>query len=44
MLQDTTTMISIASYLYDLGKFTTPKDILEKEGKLTKEEFQVMKN
>lgn len=35
--------IELGAYLHDLGKVCTPKNILEKEGKLTNEEFEIMK-
>lgn len=35
--------IKIAGYLHDLGKLTVPKDILNKPGKLSQEEFQVIR-
>lgn len=35
--------IEIGAYLHDLGKVCTPKHILEKEGKLTENEFEIMK-
>ena len=35
--------IPFASLLHDTGKFLIPKEILGKPGKLTKEEFEVMK-
>jgi putative nucleotidyltransferase with HDIG domain len=35
--------IEIGAYLHDLGKVCTPKHILEKKDKLTKEEFEIMK-
>lgn len=35
--------IKIASYLHDIGKVCIPKHILEKEGKLTEEEYSIMK-
>ena len=36
-------MMEIAGSLHDLGKIRTPSEILEKPGKLTPEEFNVMK-
>jgi len=36
-------MMEIAGSLHDLGKIRTPSEILEKPGKLTDEEFNVMK-
>jgi HD-GYP domain-containing protein (c-di-GMP phosphodiesterase class II) len=35
--------LSIASMLHDIGKLLVPEEILEKPGKLTPEEFRVMK-
>ena len=36
-------MISTASALHDIGKISIPESILNKPGKLTKEEFQIIK-
>ena len=36
-------MISHASALHDIGKITIPDEILNKPGRLTDEEFAVMK-
>lgn len=36
-------MFEIAAYLHDLGKLAIPSEILEKPGKLTEEEWQVMR-
>ena len=36
-------MISMASALHDVGKMAIPDDILNKPGKLTAEEFEIMK-
>lgn len=36
-------LMRIAGYLHDIGKLKTPREILEKPGKLTSEEFNVMK-
>lgn len=38
------TKIKIASILHDIGKLSIPVNILEKKGKLTKEEFEVIKS
>ena len=38
------TLISNASALHDVGKISIPSEILNKEGKLTDEEFEVMKS
>lgn len=35
--------IKIAGYLHDIGKLYVPKEILEKNGKLTQQEFEVIK-
>ena len=35
--------IELGAYLHDLGKVCTPREILEKEGKLTVDEFKTMK-
>jgi len=37
-------LMEIAGYLHDLGKIAIPIDILEKPGKLTEEEFNIMKS
>jgi putative two-component system response regulator len=37
------TLISTASALHDIGKISIPDEILNKPGKLTKEEFEIMK-
>ncbi len=37
-------MMLIAGYLHDLGKLAVPKEILEKPGKLSREEFDVMRH
>lgn len=43
MSQNECKMMRIAGYLHDLGKLKIPKEILEKPGKLTDEEFNVIK-
>ncbi len=40
---DTIGMISMASSLHDIGKMAIPEDILNKPGRLTDEEFELMK-
>ena len=35
--------LKIAGYLHDLGKLAVPKEILEKPGKLTATEFNIVK-
>lgn len=41
--EDETNMIRIASMMHDVGKITIPTTILDKPGKLTAEEFEVIK-
>lgn len=36
--------VALGAILHDVGKMTIPKEILEKTGKLTKEEFDIIKN
>ena len=36
-------MMEIAGYLHDLGKLAVPAEILEKPGKLTEEEFNIVR-
>ena len=36
-------MIRLASPMHDIGKIATPDEILKKPGKLTAEEYEVMK-
>ncbi len=43
MSEDECKMMRIAGYLHDIGKLKIPEEILEKPGKLTDEEFNVMK-
>ena len=43
MSEEECRMMRIAGYLHDLGKLKIPDEILEKPGKLTEEEFNVMK-
>lgn len=40
---DDISLISVASSLHDIGKISIPESILNKPGKLTKEEFEIMK-
>lgn len=40
---DTISMISMASSLHDIGKMAIPEEILNKPGRLTDEEFELMK-
>jgi HD-GYP domain-containing protein (c-di-GMP phosphodiesterase class II) len=37
-------MMKIAGYLHDLGKLAVPREILEKPGRLTSEEFNVIRS
>lgn len=37
-------MIKIAGYLHDLGKLAIPAEIIEKPGKLTKQEYEIVRN
>jgi HD-GYP domain-containing protein (c-di-GMP phosphodiesterase class II) len=41
--EETLTQIKVASVLHDVGKIAIPVEILEKPGKLTQEEFEIMK-
>ena len=43
MSEEEQTMMRIAGNLHDLGKLKIPKEILEKPGKLTDEEFNIIK-
>ena len=43
MSEDECRQIRIAGYLHDIGKLKIPNKILEKPGKLTDEEFHIMK-
>ncbi|PCI67739.1 MAG: phosphodiesterase [Gammaproteobacteria bacterium] len=36
--------LGMAGLLHDIGKMAIPEDVLNKEGKLTKEEFDIVKN
>ncbi|NLM12542.1 MAG: HD domain-containing protein [Epulopiscium sp.] len=42
--EETCKLLHIAGYLHDLGKLVIPLEILEKPGKLSKEEFNVIKS
>jgi HD-GYP domain-containing protein (c-di-GMP phosphodiesterase class II) len=42
--EDEIKMMLIAGYLHDLGKLAVPKEILEKPGELSREEFDVMRH
>lgn len=42
--EQTSNKLKIAAYLHDLGKMVIPNEILDKEGKLTKEEFYIIKS
>jgi HD-GYP domain-containing protein (c-di-GMP phosphodiesterase class II) len=41
--EETLTKIKVASALHDIGKIAIPVEILEKPGKLTQDEFEIMK-
>ncbi|ABP67870.1 metal dependent phosphohydrolase [Caldicellulosiruptor saccharolyticus DSM 8903] len=41
---ETSNKLKIAGYLHDLGKMVVPNEILNKVGKLTKEEFYIIKS
>ena len=43
MAEDEYKMMRIAGYLHDIGKLKVPNDLLEKPGKLTEAEFNVIK-
>ena len=43
MSEDECKLMRIAGYLHDIGKLKIPNEILEKPGKLTNEEFNIMK-
>lgn len=44
MDDDKSTIIRLASMLHDIGKLSIPINILEKKGRLTEEEFEVIKS
>ncbi len=43
LTEETAQKIRIAAMMHDIGKFFIPSEILEKPGKLTKEEFDIIK-
>ncbi len=43
LTQSDVSLISMASALHDIGKIAIPDEILNKPGRLTKEEFEIMK-
>lgn len=43
MTEEECLMMEIAGYLHDVGKLRVPNEILEKPGKLTEEEFNIVK-
>ena len=43
MNEEACKMMKIAGYLHDVGKLRVPNEILEKPGKLTEEEFNIIK-
>ena len=43
MTEEECKMMAIAGYLHDIGKLRVPNEILEKPGKLTEEEFNIVK-
>ena len=44
LFEENINLIKTASALHDVGKITTPEEILNKPGKLTAEEFAIMKD
>lgn len=44
LTQKDISLICNASALHDIGKIAVPAEILNKPGRLTKEEFEIMKN
>ena len=43
MTEEECRMMEIAGYLHDIGKLRVPNEILEKPGRLTEEEFNIVK-
>ena len=43
MSEEECLMMRVAGYLHDLGKLKVPNELLEKPGKLTEEEFNIVK-
>ncbi|HWT73714.1 MAG TPA: HD-GYP domain-containing protein [Mobilitalea sp.] len=41
--KEDTQVLTLAGLLHDIGKMLIPKDIMQKEGKLTEEEFRIVK-
>ena len=43
LLKETIRKVALAGILHDVGKITVPREVLAKPGKLTKEEFEIIK-
>ena len=43
LLEEMMTTVGVSGLLHDIGKLRTPRDILDKPGKLTDEEWEIMK-